>query len=100
MIEQGQIYMVKTYTFAVNQKDIEYDREEIKRKVLLQYGEYIEIRYPYAWHFRTIDNHYFQVGEKDILANCTLIGKVKEDIKWQNQADLRQILDNKMYDQV
>lgn len=55
-------------------------------------GMKIEIRFPYAWHYRTEENKYYQSDEDEILKYCRLVGNVREDIKWNNRHNLDEIL--------
>lgn len=94
-IEQGQIWKVET-PMIVNYDPI--GKSEIgKRKILLEKGEMIEIRYPFAWHFRTEDNVYFQADEVNILKNCSFFGTIKDDICSMNRHSLKQILEMELF---
>jgi len=95
-IVQAQIYEVVTDCFLVNNFHIEAKKKP--RKVHLEKGEKFEIRFPYAWHFRTEDNNYYQASEEEILDNCKIIGKVWEQVRWINKASLEQILELELYD--
>ena len=95
VIEQGQILEVISDNFLVNPSGI---GEKNIRKCLLKKGEKIEIRFPFAWHFRTEDNLYFQADEVDILENCVLYGKVWSNVKFRNICSLEEILTLKLYE--
>ena len=92
-IEVGQIWEVITENFLTSGNDDKY-----KRPTKLRQGEKIEIRYPYAWHFRTEDNFYLHAEPQMILDNCKLIGVIWEKIKWMNQANLEEIVRLRLYD--
>ena len=96
MIKQGQIWQVKKM-LLVNPSTLT-DAVGGHRKVALEVGEYIEIRYAYEWHFRTMDNKYFQIGAKEILDACEIFAVVKEDVRWKNRATLKEIIDLQLYD--
>lgn len=95
-IEQGQIWEVLTEKFFVNSTKETFEN----RKVILGKGEKIEIRYPFAWHFRTIDNIYFQADEDVILKNCKLVGNIWQNVKFKNLARLEDILNLGLYDNI
>jgi hypothetical protein len=90
-IEVGQIWeVVKDFTTSgLNDRN--------NRPVLLRKGEKIEIRYPYEWHFRTEDRYYTHANPDVILANCVLFGIIDEKTRWQNIAQLDEILRLKLY---
>lgn len=58
-IIQSQIWEVITDQFLTSG-----DNDHYKRPTKLSKGERIEIRFPYAWHFRTIDNFFFMQLQK------------------------------------
>jgi len=88
-IEQGQIWEVMTNNFLTSGR---HPETKHGRPVKIDNGEKIEIRYPYAWHFRTEDNFYFHASPEMITDNCKLIGIINEDIQWKNKAKLEEIL--------
>lgn len=92
-IAVGQIWEVITENFLTSGND-----DAHKRPTKLRKGEKIEIRYPYAWHFRTEDNIYLHATSEMILDNCKLIGVIWEKIKWMNVAKLDEILKLRLYD--
>lgn len=92
-IEQGQIWEVTTENFLTGKGSKTFDRS-----LKLEKGEKFEIRYPYAWHFRTEDDKYFQADESVIFENCKYIGKVWDKIRSQNEASLSDILRLRLYD--
>ncbi len=105
-IKQGQIWRVITDGFACNDShrylrnaDKAVDPEFKARKLILEKGEYIEIRYPFEWHFRTRDGLYLQASSEDILNNCRYVGKIFENINWRNQNKLDGILRERLYDE-
>lgn len=98
-VHQGQIWEV-VQPFYVNLNHQPKDVGDRKAKVLLEPGEKIEIRYPYAWHFRTEDNRYFQADELDILSHCILFGEIWENVKFANRCNLADILRLGLYERI
>ena len=95
-IKVGQIWQVCTETFWSSKEDgNKLNGRFIRTK--LNRDEYIEIRYPFAWHFRTVDNKYLHAEPSDIAQNCRLIGKINEDVRFSNGKKLQQILDEHLY---
>jgi hypothetical protein len=94
-IEQGQIWQVVTDEFWSSGNSHLVSRRE--GKINLKKDEYIEIRYPYEWHFRTIDNEYFHAYPVEILKHCRLIGTIKEDVRFSNKKSLLEIINDKLY---
>lgn len=86
-VEQGQLWKVISSNFFTSG-----DYNKFKRKIRLKKGEIIEIRFPYEWHFRTEDNHYFHATEETILKNCKIYGKIIDEVAFQNKANLEEIL--------
>ena len=68
-----------------------------KSKVFIPKGEILEIRYPYAWHFRTQSNHYDHASAEVLIKNCSFFGEVKDGIRFANKHDLKQILEQELY---
>jgi len=94
-IEVGQIWQVITEDFLTSGS-----QEERKRQTKLKKGEKFEIRYPYAWHFRTVDNFYFHAEPTMILQNCKLVGVIWEKIRFRNNAKLEEILRLDLFDEI
>ena len=102
-IQVGFILEIITNSFYATKRINDIQKEKIglgKRDISihLKKGEKIEIRFPFEWNYRTEDNLYFNSNEEYILANCKLIGKVKEEIKFQNKANLEEILRIGLYE--
>lgn len=95
-IKQGQIWEITTDMFFTGGKDA----TTYYRQLNIKKGERIEIRYPYAWHFRTEDHHYFQAEPEMILENAKLIGVIWDKVKWQNNANLKQIIELSLFDKI
>lgn len=93
-VQVGQIWEVVSDCFLTSPE------REYKRSVKLDKGEKIEIRYPYKWHFRTADNHYFHVEEEYLLENCSLCGKIWDKVNWNNNAKLDEILKLSLFDKI
>jgi len=94
-IEVGQIWEITTDNFLTGE-----DKKHFNRKLKLNKGEKIEIRFPFAWNFRTEQNDYFHCPENVIYENCKLIGKIWSKIKSQNEAKLDEILRLNLYDKI
>ena len=102
VIQQGQIWRVTNNNFFGNiriRKECEHcgNISMGDEKVRLKKGDYIEIRYPYKWHFRTEDNRYLQAEPDVIYSNAEIIGQIREDIKFNNRHELKEILEQKLY---
>lgn len=95
IITQGQIWEVVTENFLTSGNDDKHNRPTKLLK-----GEKIEIRYPYAWHFRTEDNFYLHAEPEMILQNCRLFGIIWDKVKFNNVAQLEEILRLRLYDSV
>jgi hypothetical protein len=94
-IEQRMIFEVITDSFFTSGES-----NNSKRPVNILQGEKIEIRYPYAWHFRTEDNKYFHATKEMISLNCKPFGVILEKIAWENIAELSEILRLKLYTKI
>lgn len=92
-IKQGQIWEVVTDNFLTSG-----DKEHYNRQTKIKKGEKIEIRYPYAWHFRCEDNHYFHADESVIFENCRLYGVIWSNVQFANKARLDEILRLNLFD--
>ena len=102
-IEVGQIFEIVTDDFYAS-KNIEAIANERfggrEARFYLKKGEKIEIRFPFAWNYRTEDNIYFHSDNDYILSKCKLIGKVEAKVKSNNNASLEEILRLELYDKV
>lgn len=90
-IKVGDIYKV------LDEGLITTNKNGLKRRVHIEAGELIEIRYPYEWHFRTQDNQYYHVETENMLKNCKLFGKVIEQVRFNGKANLDDIIRLKLY---
>lgn len=95
-IEVGQIYRVVTDHFFTTE-ELGINSKKFKRPVNILCDEKIEIRYPYAWHFRTEDGNYYHATEEMIQKNCILFGKILEDVRFGNRCSLEEILRLRLY---
>lgn len=92
-IEVGQLFIADQSFWTSGETK---DRGSlIKRKIFK--GDILEIRYPYAWHFRTVENWYDHVDEKTLIKYCTFYGTIDSDVQFSNKHDLKQILDEKLF---
>ena len=94
-IEQGQIWIVKTEHFATTNHG---SSNKYKRPIVLTKNELIEIRYPYAWHFRTLDNHYLHAEPDEILKHCELFATVWSNVRFGNKCSLSEIINSSLCD--
>lgn len=94
-VNVGQIWEVTTDEFLLSK-----DKKHFNRQIKLDKGEKIEIRFPFAWNFRTEDNNYFHCEEIEILKHCKLIGVIWDKVKSQNDAKLDEILKLRLYDRI
>ncbi len=101
-IEVGQIFEVITDDFYASKTIAQslVDTGDREAKFHLKKGDKIEIRFPFAWNYRTEDNIYFHSENDYILANCKLMAKVKNDVKFNNKATLEEILRLELYDKI
>lgn len=92
----GQIWQVTTENFFTSLRN-EAKIGKTKRQIKLNNGEFIEIRYPFCWHFRTTDNEYYHAEPEMILQNCVLVGEILENIRFKNKANLEEIMRLELY---
>jgi hypothetical protein len=95
-IKVGQIWKVTTETFYTSTKN-EKRLGKTKRQTRLNNGEYIEIRYPFEWHFRTEDNEYFHAEPDMIYQNCVYAGEILQEVQFKNKANLEEIMRLELY---
>lgn len=91
-IRQGFLFEIFTDCFFTSGKE-----EKTQRPTKLFKGEIIEIRFPYAWHFRTIDNIYYHATSEMIKDNCLYFGEIWENVRSGNKATLSDILRLQLY---
>ena len=91
-IEVGQIWEVITENFLTNS-----DLKTHNRQLKLRSGEKFEIRFPFAWNFRTEDNVYFSTEPEMISMNCRFFGNVNDNVRFANRALLSEILKLGLY---
>jgi len=98
-IKVGQIWQVVTHDFYSSDKTGKIAIREFNRNALINLNkdEYLEIRYPFEWHFRTVDNLYLHAYPTEILKHCRFVGQIDEKIWFGNQHNLKQILEEKLY---
>lgn len=100
MIEVGQIWEVVSDDFWSSDKEnVLIAGEKIRRRITANFkrGEFIEIRYPFEWHFRIVSDVYFHAETTEILKHCRLYGTIHEVVRFANRCKLQQILDDKLY---
>lgn len=92
-IETGQLFIVdRGFWTSGNEKDGGF-----KCKRFMPKGEVLEIRYPYAWHFRTSNNTYDHVDPKILKSKCSFFGVIHNDIRFNNKHKLKEILEENLY---
>jgi len=96
-IEVGQIWQVCADNFWTTDNCSRATIDGRKVRFCLNRDEYIEIRYPFEWHFRTTDNFYFHAKPIEILKKCRYIGKINEKVRSKNDMELQEILDQQLY---
>lgn len=92
-VQVGQLWKVKTDNFFTTGR-----HHKVKRPVNILKDEIIEIRFPYAWHFRTIDGEYFNCSEEMLIENAEPYGIIYEKVRFANKANLEQIIELGLYD--
>ena len=103
VIRQGQIWVVtnnglvgdRTETITCNACGVKR-QEKVEQNIPI--GTKIEIRCPYAWHYRTDGDVFFHSDTDNILANCKYYGVVLEEIRFMNRYTLKQILEQGLYE--
>lgn len=92
-IQQGQIWKVLTDDFCTT-----VESNKFSRPIKLIKNELIEIRYPYEWHFRTLDNNYWHAKPDQIIQHCELFGIIWGNVKFNNKCDLADIIKLSLYE--
>lgn len=69
----------------------------LKCKVYLPKGKILEVRYPYEWHFRTVENHYDHASTETLTRKCSFFGKIHDDVRFNNKHKLKEILEQELY---
>lgn len=104
-IIQGQIWKIITDNFY-DSGEMESYRTDTLIKNKIKKGTFIEIRYPYAWHWRA--NYSFKENggsgsyghstAKSIVGNCILFGRVQSEVSWLNSFSINEILEKELYE--
>lgn len=101
-VKVGDLYQVCTEDFwcTTNKNQIGEDDfgRNTKYTINFKLGEIIEIRYAYEWHIRTVDNVYMHVDPSELELNCKPFGRIHSDVSFSNGKNLKEILDEKLYD--
>ena len=92
-IEVGMLLMVEVEFWSSG--DTEQGNTNIKR--LYKKGEILEIRYPYAWHFRDVNNNYDHATAKTLIANCSFYGLIHADVISTNNTKLDSIISSGLF---
>jgi len=109
LISHGFIYKV-TNGFTANLtrgiyiKDNEIMKEKYEEKDFVAYptkyikeGSLIEFRYEYDAHCRDVDNDYWRIDKSILALCCEPFAKIKEEVRFNNKHNLKEILDDKLY---
>jgi len=92
-IAVGQIYIVESDNFTTSGRSNKFGRP-----ITLKKNELIEIRYPFNWHFRTLDNHYLHAESEDIKQHCRLFAVIWSDVRFNNKCNLSDIINLSLCD--
>lgn len=95
-IKQGVLLQVFKDGFFANPAFIGKASDDRPVKMLV--GDIIEIRYPFAWHFRTLDNNYYEASEETILEFARPVGTVFENVSFMNKANTEEIIRLHLYE--
>ena len=90
----GTLWVVKEDMLA----DSDYKKTIGERKVLIEKGEVIEWRYESQNHFRTTDDKWFVVNDEVFEKHCLLIGRISENVKYNNIANREEIFRLRLFE--
>ena len=76
-----------------------YGKDKKPRRVVVDCGELIEFRYWSPATFRTHDELYLQVTEKEFYENFEFVGDIFHEVGFRNSNTTKQILDAKLYNE-
>jgi len=100
-ISQGQIWVTISEMKADCREQIECEScnhvRTVTKDVTIPAGTFIEIRYAYEWHYRTIFDKYHHSDPAEILRNARMFGTVLGSISFDNKHKLSDILDEGLY---
>jgi hypothetical protein len=68
------------------------------RRVIIEKDELVEFRYWSPPNFRTTEDKYYSVEEKDFYYHFEYVGSILPEIRNRNRNTLKEILDDKLYD--
>lgn len=107
VIQQGVLLKVeKSFVALIDERisytDFERDRfvpktRHFKRSWYVTKNQILEIRYPYAWHFRNTCNTYAHAPEDILREHCSLFGYVDRKVRWENDKKLSEILSQDLF---
>ena len=95
----GEIYEVNCDFWTSGREDKLIEMEGSVRKVrsLIKKGEFIELRFPFEWHFRTLDDIYFHAPGHILFENCRYFGLIDEKVRFENKQKLKEILNLRLF---
>lgn len=100
-VEVGQLWKVKKDFWSSGRSHTEAKNGSHREvKISIKKGEVIEVRYPYAWHLRTVDGWYFHIAEEKLLSRCKLWAVIDSEIRFGNRHQLKTILEEKLYTKI
>lgn len=93
----GAIYIKDNQIMTENFKYADKRTYETK---YINKGALIEFRYEYDAHCRDIDNDYFRIDPCILALKCVPFAKIKKQTRWENRLNLKEILEQKLYDKI
>jgi len=63
-------------------------------------NEFIEFRFEYDAHCRDIENEYWRIDQSILAMKCEPFARIKEDVRFGNKHSLKDIIENKLYDEL
>ena len=63
-------------------------------------GSFIEFRFEFDAHCRDIENDYWRIDQSILALKCEPYARIKEDIRFGNKHNLKEIIENKLYDEL
>ncbi|CAM0048000.1 hypothetical protein VPHK389_0062 [Vibrio phage K389] len=75
-----------------------HSNDAFHETVKIRNGSIIEIRYPFAWNFRTECDTYCNATPEAIAKHCTFFGMVTEEVRFGNKHKTAEIIKEKLYE--
>lgn len=96
--EIHRAYFVKD-NIILNEKIDSWDKKLYENKYIKK-DEFIEFRFEYDAHCRDIENNYWRIDQSILALKCEPFARIKEDVRFGNKHNLKEIIDNKLYDEL